>query len=64
KRVRVTRTFASDFIPPLVVSGVVVGFVQYAKGYEHFACMNEVLLLQDGFDEPDFIVFDDLSVIG
>lgn len=37
--------------------------VKYAECYEHIPT-NEVLFLEDGEDEPDFVVFDCLEVIG
>lgn len=63
KRVKITLSYPNDVLPPYNVFGVIVGFVDFASGYEHFSCPNEVLFLQDGFDEPNFVVFSSLELI-
>lgn len=63
KRVKLTLTHPDDVFPPYHVFGVVVGFVNYANGYERFANSNEILFLEDGYDEPDYVYFSDLELI-
>lgn len=46
----------------LVVTGVCVGFVVTADNYPQFKT-DEILFLEDGFDEPDFVSFDHLETI-
>lgn len=46
----------------LVVTGVCVGFVVTADNYPQFKT-DEILFLEDGFDEPDFVHFDYLEAI-
>lgn len=58
KRVKVKLTFIDVF-----VFGVVIGFVKFADGYERFSSPNEILFLEDGCDEPDYVCFDDLEII-
>lgn len=64
KRVKLTLTYPNDIFPPCDVFGVFVGFVNCAEGYERFSKPNEILFLEDGADEPDFLVFDHLELIG
>lgn len=63
KRVRLTFNYPTDEIPPYLANGVIVGFVKYAECYEHTPT-NEVFFLEDGEDEPDFVHFDVLELIG
>lgn len=64
KRVKLTLTYPNDIFPPYDVFGVFVGFVNFADGYERFSNPNEILFLEDGYDEPDFVNFDHLELIG
>ena len=63
KRVKLTLTYPDDIFPPYDVFGVFVGFVNYADGYERFSNPNEILFLEDGYDEPDFLNFDEMELI-
>lgn len=63
KRVKLTLSYPGNVFPPYNVFGVIVGFVKCANGYEHFSNSNEILFLEDGFDEPDFVCFDDFELI-
>ena len=63
KRVRVIRSYPDNIIPSVDLRGLFLGFVKYAEGYEFYSCPNEILFLQDGFEEPDFICFDFLELI-
>lgn len=63
KRVKLTLTYPDDIFPPYDVFGVFVGFVNYVDGYERFSNPNEILFLEDGYDEPDFLNFDEMELI-
>lgn len=64
KRVKLTLTYPGDIFPPHDVFGVFVGLMNYADGYERFSNPNQILFLEDGFDEPDLVYFDHLELIG
>lgn len=53
---RVKLTFYNSFYGS--VFGYCVGFVVTSPNFEKFST-NEILFLQDGFDEPDFVNFVD-----
>ena len=40
------------------VNGVIVAYLKYAKDYEPSNGITDVLFLEDGHDEPDFISSD------
>lgn len=63
KRVKLTLQSKFPNLGDLVVSGVCVGFVVTADNYPQFKT-DEILFLEDGFDEPDFLRFDVLELIG
>lgn len=44
------------------VLGYCVGFVVIAPNFERFST-SEILFLEDGFDEPDFVNFDRMELI-
>lgn len=64
KRVKLTLRPKFDLpnFGDLVVTGVCVGFVVTADNYPQFKT-DEILFLEDGFDEPDFTHFDVLELI-
>lgn len=63
KRVKLTLQSKFPNLGDLVVSGVCVGFVVTADNYPQFKT-DEIFFLEDGFDEPDFVSFDCLELIG
>lgn len=65
KRVKLTLKPTFDFpnFGDLVVTGVCVGFVVTAPNYPQFKT-DEILFLEDGFNEPDFFNFNHLELIG
>lgn len=64
KRVKLTLKSTFDFPNfDLVVMGVCVGFIFVAPNYPQFKT-DKILFLEDGFDEPDFVYFDHLELIG
>lgn len=62
KRVKLTLQSKFPNLGDLVVNGVCVGFVVTADNYSKFKT-DEILFLEDGFDEPDFVNFDHLELI-
>lgn len=63
KRVKLTLQSKFPNLGDLVLNGVCVGFVVTADNYSQFKT-DEILFLEDGFDEPDFVNFDHLELIG
>lgn len=61
KRVRLTCTFPNATVKP---TGVFLGYQVIAPAYSDSMNPNEILFLEDGYKDPDWIVFDDLEVIG
>lgn len=62
KRVKLILQSKFPNLGDLVVTGVCVGFVVTADNYPQFKT-DEILFLEDGFDEPDFVHFDYLEAI-
>lgn len=63
KRVKLTLQSKFPNLGDLVVSGVCVGFVVTAQNFPNFSNDNEILFLEDGFDEPEYVCFDHLELI-
>lgn len=62
KRVKLTLKSRLPNLGDLSVIGVCVGFVVTADNYPQFKT-DEILFLEDGFDEPDYVCFDYLELI-
>lgn len=54
KRLRLTLDFPNA--KNVIVTGVCVGYIVTVPDFRRF--QNEILFLEDGYDEPDFICFD------
>lgn len=61
KRVNVIRFFPDEIIK---LTGVFLGYQVIAPAYSDSMNPNNILFLEDGFKDPDWIVFDELEVIG
>lgn len=61
KRVNVIRVFPDEIIK---LTGVFLGYQVIAPAYSDSMNPNEILFLEDGYKDPDWIFFDDLEVIG
>lgn len=59
KRVKIAQIFDDEC---LISTGVLVGFVKVSQDFPRFNT-DEILFLQDGFDEPDYISFDELEIL-
>lgn len=64
KRVKITQRSNIDGIDDLVSTGVFVGYNTIFPTFAKFFDVNEILFLEDGFDKPDFVHFDELELIG
>lgn len=62
KRVKLTLKSKFPNVGDLVLNGVFLGFVVTADNYPQFKT-DEILFLEDGYDELDFVCFDCLEVI-
>lgn len=63
KRVKITQRSTVNGIEDLVSTGVLVGYTIIFPTFANLSDPNEILFLEDGYDEPDFIHFDDLELI-
>lgn len=63
KRVKVTQSFETEEGDYLVSTGFLVGYVTISPSFTKFSNPNEILFLEDGFEEPDYITFDCLEVL-